>query len=372
MFHGDAVRWIKFANTLKLRMLVHCKGGGVENDAPEYTVSGIDIPAEMAIITQEGSGFLGAGESAVINPGYSSTKPNPFYRNYALNENGELAGSADLTKANAFAVGMGSSSKPGYYDWDYDPRIDKFYVRPDDDPSAAVYEPAAYHKGIPYGAISGEFENSTGSELSSINAINSTSPNTGLTPKGPASDAWIITSVESLFLQAEAAHRGMMPGNAEQLLKDAIYESFDYLGLTTTDADDYLDANAGYPDVDYTAPSLGAGLPGGGLYTILSQKWFALNGIAPYEVWTDYRRTDIKIGVGVGFDQDELDYATIKSILAGARVPSAGESDIPVRLFYPQSEYSFNEANAQAQGTINVFGNPSNPNNKIFWDNYIR
>jgi hypothetical protein len=379
MFHGDADMWIKFANTLKLRMLVHCKGGGVESDAPEYTVQGIDVAEEMTIINQEGSGFLGAGETASINPGYSASKPNPFYRNFALNENGVLAGQADFTKANAFAVGTGANNNPGYYQFDYDPRVDKLYVKPDNNSDAAVYEAKPFHKGIPYGAISGQFASSTGVDLSAINAINPTSPNTGLTPDGPASDAWIITSVESLFLQAEAASRGIMTGDPKQLLNDAINESFVFLGLTADDAQQYLTDNGpsqdyptGFPDVIYTADPLGPGLPGGGLYTILSQKWFALNAIAPYEVWTDYRRTDIKIGAGVGFDQSYKSYATIKTILSGAHLDVPGESDIPVRLFYPQSEYSFNEANVQSQGTINVFGNASNPNNKIFWDNFIR
>jgi hypothetical protein len=372
MFHGDADMWIKFANTLKLRMLVHCKGGGVESDAPEYTVQGIDVAAEMAIINQEGSGFLGAGETASINPGYSASKPNPFYRNFALNENGVLAGQADFTKANAFAVGTGAANNPGYYGYNGDPRLDKLYVKPDNNPDAAVYEAKPFHKGIPYGAISGQFASSTGADLSAINAINATSPNTGLTPDGPASDAWIISSVESLFLQAEAAARGMMPGDPKAMLSDAIRESFEFLGLTASEADDYITGNETYPDVDYSAPSLGAGLPGGGLFTILSQKWFALNGIAPFEVWTDFRRTDIKFGVGAEFDESFRSYANIKSILNGAHLDVPGESDIPVRLFYPQSEYSFNEANVQTQGTINVFGNASNPNNKIFWDNFIR
>ena len=74
---------------------------------------------------------------------------------------------------------------------------------------------------------------------------------------------------------------------AEELLTAAIHESFVWLGLTDTDVDDYLTYNAGYPDVDYNAAALAAGLPAGGLYTILSQKWFALNMIAPYEIWTD-------------------------------------------------------------------------------------
>lgn len=48
-------------------------------------------------------------------------------------------------------------------------------------------------------------------------------------------------------------------------------------------------------DVDVTAvsnaPANPAGTqPVGGLFTIITQKWFALNGLNPLEVWTDYRR----------------------------------------------------------------------------------
>ena len=74
--------------------------------------------------------------------------------------------------------------------------------------------------------------------------------------------------------------------------------------------------NVGYPDVDITStgdldqdgnPDPGAAV--GGLFTIISQKWFALNGIAPFEVWSDYRRVDISnsinhfiYGEGAGFE----------------------------------------------------------------------
>ncbi|MBU3713452.1 MAG: SusD/RagB family nutrient-binding outer membrane lipoprotein [Ferruginibacter sp.] len=338
VFKGNASMWIKFANTLKLRLLVHA-----------YDVPEINAAAEVAIIEAEGSGYLQSGETAKINPGYSSAKPNPFYRAYAINENGVLASNADFVKANSYAAGFGNVSNPGnwgYYRYDADPRIDKFYVKPDVNPDAAIYEPADYHKGIPFGATSGQFPNSLGPDLSSINAINSTSPNTGLTPNGPASDAWIITSVESLFLQAEARERGIINSgpSAKDLLYSAVLESFTTLGLTTQDYEDYLDYNIGFPDVDYDEAT-------DKTYTILSQKWFALNGIAPYEIWTDVRRTDIVYGDLVGFDPGPP-----LSILTGAK-PS-----IPIRLFYPQSEYSFNEVNAKAQGTIDVF------TSRIFWD----
>jgi hypothetical protein len=342
VFKGNAGLWIKFANTLKLRMLIHA-----------FQAPGVDVAAEMAIINAEGSGFLMAGESAKINPGYSASKPNPFYRTFALTENQTLSGQGDFVKANGYAVGFGTAGTPGYYRWNGDPREGKLYVKPDVNPDASVYQAAAFQKGIPYGAISGFATGFTGSDLSAINAINLTSPNTGLTPAGAASDAWILTSVESLFLQAEARERGIITtgSSAEQRLTDAIRESFVFLGLTATQADTYITNNASYPDVDYNGVPQGPGLPAGGIFTILSQKWFALNGIAPYEVWSDYRRTDVVYGEGGGFDPGPS-----ISILPGA------ESQLPVRLYYPQSEYSFNEANVQAQGTINVF------TNRVFWD----
>ena len=124
--------------------------------------------------------------------------------------------------------------------------------------------------------------------------------------------------------------------------------------MTETDYDDYLIYNAGYPDVDYDAAALAPGLPSGGLYTILSQKWFALNSIAPYEIWTDYRRTEVVYGVGGGF-------------AAGPTIsldPAVNQltAKIPVRLFYPQNEYNYNAANVAAEGTINV------TTSRIFWD----
>ena len=104
--------------------------------------------------------------------------------------------------------------------------------------------------------------------------------------------------------------------------------------------------------MDYSAPALSAGLPAGGLYTILSQKWFAMNSIAPYETWTDFRRTGIVYGIGSGYD-------------AGPTLsvdPNRTKTSIPVRLFYPQNEYNYNATNVGKEGTLNVF------TGRLFWD----
>ena len=104
----------------------------------------------------------------------------------------------------------------------------------------------------------------------------------------------VFSAAEAYFLRAEARFRGWITTGptAQELVIQGIIESFKTLGVpdAETEAIDYMDLNAGYPDVDYSAAALAAGYPAGGLYTILSQKWFALNGINTLEVWTDYRR----------------------------------------------------------------------------------
>ena len=59
MFGGDMDNWLKFANTLKLRILVH-----------QSDMSGRASYITSAIATTASIGYLGAGESALVNPGY--------------------------------------------------------------------------------------------------------------------------------------------------------------------------------------------------------------------------------------------------------------------------------------------------------------
>lgn len=315
VYKGNTLSWIKFANTLKLRMLIHA-----------YKVSSFDIAGKMAKINAEGSGFISAGQSAQINPGFTDTKPNPYYRTYVKSELGSVTG--NIIRANDYAI--------KYYNYNGDPRINRVYVAP----------LSGVHKGIRYGAVVASGTGFGGQDLSTVNG-------SGYLPNGATSRAWILTSVESLFLQAEARERNIITtgATAKDRLRDAIRESFVWLGLTSAQADSYISNNATYPDVDYDGISQGPGLPVGGIYTILSQKWFALNGINALELWTDYRRTDFVIGAGAGFTPGPQ-----ISLLA-----SPG-TVLPVRLLYPQSEYNYNAENVAAQGVINKF------TSKIFWD----
>jgi hypothetical protein len=319
VYGGSATLWKKFANTLRLRMLVHLYNGvNTQTIAP-----GIDVAAQVAKITSDG--YIGAGETADINPGFTGTKPQPYYRFFVTSEAG--AGSQrDWARASLYAI--------DYYNWNGDPRINRFYV-----PTSSG------HHGIEFGTPAGAGV-PTGGDLSTVRGP-------GLSPGGANSAAWILTATESLFIQAEARQRGIITTGptAKTLLNAGIVESFVSLGLTAAQGNAYITANATYPDVDYdAAPRNGYS---GGLYTILSQKWFGLNSIAPYEIWTDYRRTGIVYGVGGLFDPGP-------TISVDPGVPA--NAKIPVRLFYPQNEYNYNAANVALEGTINV------TTSRIFWD----
>jgi hypothetical protein len=324
IFQGNITRWIQFANTLRLRLLVHLHNGGLYG--PQTVVPGINIADQVAKITADG--FLGAGQSAHFQPGFSAAKPNPYYRFYHTNEAG-TGSQRDHLRASEYAI--------NYYKYDGDPRIDRFYISPNGTTNG--------QKGIAFGTPSGGSV-PTGDQLSTVRGP-------GYIPQGASSRAWILTSYESLFLQAEARERGILTSgpSAYTLLVAAVRESFVWLGLTAAQADTYMANNSGYPDVDYFAPSLIAGQPGGGLFTILQQKWFAMNNINELEIWTDWRRTDVIYGLPGTFDPGPP-----VSVDPGA-APS-----IPKRLLYPQSEYSYNAANVAAEGNINYF------TDRIFWD----
>ncbi len=324
VFAGNTTRWIQYANTLRLRLLVHLHNNGLYS--AQTVVPGFNIADQVSRITADG--FLGAGQSAHFQPGFSAAKPTPYYRFYHTNEAG-TGSQRDHLRASEYAI--------DYYKYDGDPRIDKFYVSPNGTTTG--------QKGIPFGTPSG-LTTPTGAELSTIRG-------TGYIPQGASSRAWILTSFESLFLQAEARERGILTSgpSASTLLTAAVRESFVWLGLTSAQADTYIANNAGYPDVDYFAGSIVAGQPGGGLFTILQQKWFAMNMINVLEIWTDWRRTGIVYGAPGTYDAGPT-----------LSVDPGAASVIPKRLLYPQSEYSYNAANVAAEGNINYF------TDRIFWD----
>lgn len=344
MFQGNKTMWYKFGNTLKLRLLIHA-----------YAVAGIDKAAEMAIINAQGSGFLGAGENASVNPGYSGNdKPNPFYNQYIINTDGSANANNVYYKANEWGI--------EYYKGDGDPRVTNTVVAGAG--SRTYVAGSGGLVGVKYG-------------LPPVTA-NAATVLAGIGPgvyKSATAPQPIITSAESFFLQAEARQRGIITSGstAAALLDQAGIENFTYLGVPSPASSwaAYKTANAGYPDVDITAAPLGTGAPAGGLFTILQQKWFAMNGISTLEIWTDWRRvpyTEVATKIlttGAAAPNTNFVYGDGGGYSNGpARSVSpqiTTADNIPVRYLYPQTEYNYNTANVSGQGTITRYS-------RVFWD----
>jgi hypothetical protein len=232
MLNGNMAMWAKFANTIKLRILLRQSQIGVT----DYSS------------VNNGIGFLGAGETVYCNPGYinETNKQNPFYASFGKTAAGDAASNSNATRATDYAI----SKLNG------DPRKQRLF--------AAVGTTTNY-VGIAQNQPAG---------LSSAN-LSGVGP--GLLSSSSQS-AIIMQGAESLLLQAEAVARGFITGDANALYNDAVQASFNELGAGA--AASYLGTN-GYPN-GTLAQNVGA---------IIYQKWVALMGTNGFEVWIENRRT---------------------------------------------------------------------------------
>lgn len=304
MFGGNMTLWAKFANTLKLRMLVHQSG-----------MTGRDSYIKTAIATTASVGYLGAGESALSNPGYvqSSGKMNPFYERYYSAAGTQQSDGVTYHNAGRDAVDFMVAAA--------DPRLGRFFN--------------------PYSGsnFAGNF---LGQAAPPLTAANTSKLGYSAGVKGYMigtydKSAPILTDFESLFIQAEATERGYISGSTGKALYNAaLTQSFVYMGLTTAQAAAFIVSDKATVNYDLASNKINL---------ILTQKWISLNGIAPIEIWTDYRRTGIP-----SFTHFSEDAAK-------------QNATPPVRLLYPQREIDYNNDNVVAVGNINAF------TSKIFWQN---
>ncbi|MEO6932518.1 MAG: SusD/RagB family nutrient-binding outer membrane lipoprotein [Chitinophagaceae bacterium] len=328
MFNGNATKWIKFANTLKLRMLLH-----------EFNVSSQKtmIAAGMLKIANDPVGLLGPGESATINPGYStdaSSHLSPLYSNIGYG----FTGNASLIGATANSYFIGKLNKFN------DPRVGYFYTtnangKVEGNPLGNGNNAAASYFGGPI-----NLQNSNKLPFGFIPAPGTNTPTKWGVLQSPSQSSIILSSWESLFLQAEAVQRGLLPGNAAKLYNDAVTDNFIYLNVFTDGktfdpqpanwAKAYLLQNIA--NVGWQASSTDP------LQAILTQKYISLCITAPLESWTDYRRT--------GYPLD-LPFSNSSTRLF----------NYPYRFIYPQLEYNTNSQNVESEGQIT----PVSP--KIFW-----
>ena len=312
VYHGDMTRWAKFANTVKLRMLINMSG-----------MSGVASDLTSKIAATASVGYIGAGEGAFVNPGYlqSTGKMSPFWENFYKQDNS--------LQADALGYYVANQDMCDFLNASNDPRRLRVFQ-----PYSGTNIAGNYFGGYVQNAV--PLTSKLGFGL--LRGYNQNAP--------------LLTDFESLFLQAEAVQRGLIAGGdpvAKALYESAVTQSVIYMGQKSSlDPSSYTPIGAAAASAylsQINKPLVNWDFSPDKIRAIITQKWVALNGISPMPIWTDYRRT--------GFP-DFIHYS----------IDALRKSDTPpVRLLYPQSEITTNNDNVLKQGTITLTGS------KIFWQN---
>jgi len=296
MFGGDSiasVKWVQFANTVKLRLLLR-----------QSEVNAGDAKAQAGALS---GGFLGVNAAGVfvnatVNPGYlnSAGKMNPFW-----GSNVNTAGTYQQTlyRAGQFAIDFMKANKDTF-------RLRSFYtpIGGISDTSLSKYAGNYFgDQGVP---------NSGTSQIGSGVLKNYNQP------------AIIMLAAESYFLQAEAALRGWIPGDPKTLFQSGVEASFAYLGLPKARAQEYY-SQAGNKETTWAATTNFQEQ----LALIIRQKWVAETWINESEPYNDYRRLHLPADIPLSTSP----YST---------------GIFPARLLYPQREINVNGENVAAQGNI--------------------
>lgn len=311
IMNGDLNKWVRFANTIKLRLLIRQSNlAGVDAETQTY------ITAKFAELAADNAQFIGATDAVTINPGYSNgadNNQNPFFRTWGKNVDGTDRGSFNFTRASNHAATFLNGTQPGF----------------------SVVDG---RRGRLYSLIAGAV---VGVKQGDASAVNGGTAPVAMSTLGlglivdPGQDGYIMTSSESLLLQAEAIARGYMTGDADALFNAAITDSYNLLGATGAAA--YQTSIATVSGFGYS----GSITLDDKIKAIMIQKWIATNGINALESWIEYTRT--------GYPRTPLAITH--------QFPSK-----PNRLMYPNTELIGNSANVPTQTLADVF------TTSIFWD----
>lgn len=288
IYTGNRVRWARFANTLKLRVLLHYS----EKD-PAF------LRTQMtALINNAATQFMQSNDDNFqLRFGTANGQQNPILQ-FELSR-------LDQFFPNSFFVNLLNRNN--------DPRRATYFT-----PFPYTTTPAtAQYKG----ATPGETQSANYSRIGTYLLGARTNPAATITPNAQggitttaityAGDAPVrmLTFSEYNFIRAEAALRFQVPGSAQDFYRAGVQTSLQGAGVAAADITTYLAARGTL-----------AGTPAVQLQQLIEEKYVANYAIA-VENWTDYRRTG---------------YPALQPV-SGAVINS-----IPRLLYYAQNETDTN------------------------------
>ena len=287
LFGGDLENWTRFANSLRLKYLLRISAKQ-------------DVSGEVQAIFDEGNFIAENAQNAAFD--FTDGQPNNFRM-------------ANL-RAGDFNLFILSETAEEILEGNDDPRQNVFF------------RPA--QNGTEDDEFRG-FLNGLDASATSISVADYSLTGMIFRENTGRLDANFMTAAETHFLFAEAAERGLLSADAQNLYEEGVRLSFEY--WQTDLPADYLTAGAaayGADDADK-------------IEQIITQKW-THNIINGYEGWIEWRRT--------GFPE-------LKTVAA-----SLNNDLIPVKMPYPPDEQALNTENYNA--AIGTDGN--SVNTTTWWD----
>ncbi len=302
IYGGDMSKWRKFGLTLKLKTIMRMA-----------LVDPVTAQADLVTLyNTPGLQFIGAGDDAAIKFTSGGSNANPLYaeemgigaQNYVASATvvDSMVNNKDTARLKLFFAAGSGGAYSGNNQGNYYTTATSFAV------------PSAY--------VAGDVSNT----------------NSGNAPVN------LLTSYESLFLQAEVVARGWIaPGPSDAtLFYSGVQANFNYYnsqiiassGISGTMAyNNYV--SSGAPAVNYPL----GGTVSQKVRCITLQKWYAMCGNQSFEAWTELRRTGL----------DSILTPSVNSSVGGM---------LPKRFVYPTPEVDYN-ANFPGLQAVTT---------KVWWD----
>ncbi|OSZ81628.1 SusD/RagB family nutrient-binding outer membrane lipoprotein [Chitinophagaceae bacterium IBVUCB2] len=371
IYGGNTGRWIKAANTIKLKMYTQMRL--VQNVSAQVTAL-LANPAQL-INAQNESFLLPFGPFGATDDRY------PGYGDYTGTQRGGQLPSPWLYE-------MMKGLNPAIYAGVTDPRI-PYYMYNQKTATGVPENRTEYRDGgyisIVFGSsgpyrdgsnsntytllgiypVGGRYDDGAGTSISGTGPSGPATAGTGAAPQR------MLTYADRLYLEAELINVGLAPGNARNVFSAALDASFaqiDYVITTYIKSiNQTVPAIATLPTVTTYKTDVLAAYDAGStarkLEHIMTQKWLSRFGNS-VDNYTDYRRTGYPIMFDPnnpaqapgGFVQPPINGNF--QVIPQEKIPVANPIAYPLSLPWSQSEIEFN-SNAPAQKTPATY--------KVFW-----
>lgn len=321
VYRGNIAAWVKFANTLRLRLAMH-----LANVDP----SKAKAEAEAAVSASGGLMTLASEVAQLQHISPLETYESPLY----------------LLAMSWKDIRMGATLET-YMNGYSDPRRDAWFYAAADGSFRGIRSGLA--NGISKDSYVPEAAGSTTGTYFSVPKVTQTS------------DVVWMRASETYFLMAEGALRGWnMGGTAESFYRKGVEVSFEecgvsgaaaYLSSTSTPASYSDPVRTGYSAAAPSTIDVAWKEDGKQLERIITQKYIALYPVGQ-EAWTEYRRT--------GFPK------VLPPCVNESNGGSVSNGDIIRRLPFPQNEYNTNMD--ELNKGISLLGGPDTPGTRLWFD----